>query len=196
MSRWLSVGCRSLMIGLCAVLAGGCGGTPANSSAGNSANSAAVAKDSASSAESDAAWPAEMTIDLRTLQKPGDAQFLLLTPTRLSGVARGKSSAIFEHYRDALAKEGWKLSHPLGKQEIADESASALLVKDNDSAFYCLVGSLDFSSSGQIGGGRQEPEAFFDRLPGRLATSSKLSQLPGPPRKATAAPFRPFTSPT
>jgi len=153
----------------------GCWGTSGpNHSQPDGSGAASTSDEKAASTTAGPPAPAKPEgIDLRTLGQVEQAKFTIRTANRIEGIARGKASSIFAHYRAALEKAGWKLSAPLAGEQVTDESASALLIKDGDSIFLSVIPNVLAVKKGT------SDEKQFSL--GNLGTcdSSKLPQLPG-----------------
>jgi hypothetical protein len=137
----------SVLLGV-SLLPAGCGETGPRPSTGNSGAAIGAPKnrnEPASSGDKSAANTVASKraepgpIDLRTLPPIEHAKFTIRTANRLEGTTGDAATAIFEHYRSALEKLGWKLSAPPTKDQVTEESASAQLNKGDDSIFLSIV---------------------------------------------------------
>jgi hypothetical protein len=168
-----------------AALLSGCGdSTPSRSTANNgAANSGAVEGgpktngEPASSGEKPgtaAPKPADPdAVDLRTLPQVERAKFTVRTANRLEGTTGDTATAIYDLYRSALEKLGWKLSTPPAKDQVTEDSALGLLNKGDDSIVLSVV---PFGAPGD----KEKPvlrQFTVDYL--GACDSSKLPRLPG-----------------
>ena len=155
----------------------GCGESAPNPAAAN--NSAKNSGEPASSGDNPAATSAPPkpvdpnAVDLRSLPRIEQAKFTILTANRLEGTSNDTAAAIFEHYRAALEKLGWKLTAPLSKGQVTDESASALLNKGDDSIFLSIVPFGSPNNKEKLA----ERQFTVDNL--GTCDSGKLPRLPG-----------------
>ena len=162
---------------LAASLLTGCGDpAPISTGSGSAANSSA----SASSGEMPPATSAAQArpvdpgaVNLRSLPRLENAKFTILTANRLEGTTGDSAAAVFEHYRAALEKLGWKLSAAPAKGQVTEESALGLLNKGDDSIVLSIV------PYGNPKDNNKAPQWQFtvDNL--GTCDSGKLPRLPG-----------------
>jgi hypothetical protein len=180
-------------------LAGGCGESTPNSSTGGSGAASRGAVDSAGKSSGGAASSGEKlasegdattkpfdpnALDLRTLSQIEKSKFTIRTANRLEGTTGDAASAIFEHYRSALEKLGWKLSAPPAKGQVTEESASGQFDKGDETIFLSIVPFIIPNDKATDPNGTPvvtEKAALRQFTVDNLGTcdSSKLPRLPG-----------------
>jgi hypothetical protein len=161
-----------------ATLLAGCGDSAPRTSDGSSdpTSTGAAASSGKKTTANSTAPPKPIdpnAVDLRSLPQIEHAKFTILTANRLEGTSNDSASTIFAHYRTALEKLGWKLSEPLTKDQVTDESAAALLNKGDESIFLSIVPYVTPKDKGKAA----QRQFNVDNL--GTCDSSKLPRLPG-----------------